>query len=296
MSDPEVDAACGKRRADTREADDGPQKQRRTLGGRHKCFVIDVSGSMEGGKLAVCKMAVLDEIERAPADTVFTLVSFSEDVHVHSCDQGRAEMRSAIASLDARGGTALFKAVGTAVRTALAKLDSTCESADSLVVTVLTDGDDNRCKYGFRQAEAKAEAKGLIERGGQVMLLQPGIGGDSGLAHKLGVPEAMALSFSNDMHHMRVALHAAHDASEMYYAQPPALRRAGSISFTSLQRADSISSEASIRTNAACISRIPTLIAPEVGAVPRLRRQSSYALLPSILAAKLTGGYEPKLC
>ena len=264
----------GGRRRNLEEGEEGaarPQKRRMHEERRHRCFVVDVSGSMRGGKLSVCKGAVLDEIESAPPGTVFTLISFSDAVTVHPC-ASQVNMRSTIASLEANGGTALYEATTAAVRASLAKLDSMGDAADSLVVTVLTDGFDNKSDPSA-EGLAKAEAEGLITRGGHVQLLQPG-GGNDELARKLGVPEGTALSFSNDMHHMRVALSAARRASEVYYALPPQLRRADSIRFTTLERRDSIASEASIRT-------MPTLIAPTLCVPPPLRRGQSFSLLSS---------------
>lgn len=233
-----------------------PAPKRKDEGGRrHKCYVIDVSGSMEGGKLSACKKAVREEVNASPASTIYTLVTFSDEVIVHELSS-RAELLAALGAIRAAGLTALFKAVGAAVEAARAALEWHGDPMSSLLMTVLTDGCDNQDPAGELQASAKAKVVELL-RSAQVLLLQPG--GDGALARKLGVPEATALTFSNDMHHMSVALEAARSVSEDYYAQPPSLRRAGSISFNTLQRqASFVASEGRASNPTPEISRVPT--------------------------------------
>lgn len=260
---------------------------------RHKCYILDISGSMAGGRLNACKASVREDIEHSLAPTVYTLVSFSDIVTVHEATTRDAVLNQ-LDALCADGLTALFQAVGNGIDAVLAKLEP---AASDLVVTVLTDGADNCDDDGSFEAGTKDKVKGLLEEGGQLLLLQPMAravvtpGVKRPVSERLGIPAATALAFTNDVQHMRVALNAARSVSEDYFAAQAAcpigrgLARPP-IGFSALQRSDSIDSTF---THPNAISRNPTidrlpgadLPIPmrRVHAAPMLSRSDSFASL-----------------
>ena len=92
-----------------------PAQQAKTHSGRdplHFCAVLDISGSMSGGKIDAAKRAVDDAVHRLQDGDVFSLVTFATDVRcplsAKRVDAGlRRIIRSSLGEIRAGGQTAL---------------------------------------------------------------------------------------------------------------------------------------------------------------------------------------------
>ncbi|KAM0889248.1 hypothetical protein ACQ4PT_027817 [Festuca glaucescens] len=114
--------------------------------------VLDVSGSMGGGKLALLKEAmgfVIDKL--GPADRL-SVVSFSDRVRrvtrlTRMSDAGKASTKLAVESLSAGGGTDILKGLDTAAKV----LDGRRYKNTVASVIILSDGQDtcNRWQSGY---------------------------------------------------------------------------------------------------------------------------------------------------
>jgi len=132
-------------------------------GGARKAvaFVIDVSGSMQGDKLVAAKHAVRCCIDLLDADTLFSVISFSnqakEVVRLTAATPAAKELgHQAVQRLEAGGGTAMSNAI-RAVKQEL-------QSAGNLIAysLFLTDGDNSKDDEGPLK-KAVEESKGIFQ-------------------------------------------------------------------------------------------------------------------------------------
>ncbi|MEM7801891.1 MAG: VWA domain-containing protein [Chloroflexota bacterium] len=112
-------------------------------------MVLDVSGSMEGGKITGLRDAAVQFVQQMGENDRLTLVPFAdrpvvwlESVQV---SQNLAEATQLIQGLEPRGGTALYDAIGFAGE----QIERSASPETANVVIVLTDGVDT-ASYNYR--------------------------------------------------------------------------------------------------------------------------------------------------
>lgn len=110
---------------------------------RQAMLVLDVSGSMQGSRLAAAKAAALSYALALPADVQVGLVSFSgRPSLVLAPTPDRAALRQALARVSAAGDTALYDAVLAALA-AFGKPDATSQRR----MLILSDGADTSSSH-----------------------------------------------------------------------------------------------------------------------------------------------------
>jgi len=124
-------------------------------------FVADVSGSMNGSKLALLKESLLDGSQYISSGNAIGLVAFSTDVSVLLPVKPfsvvhKAAFQSAARRLDADGSTAMYDAVGVALSMVLEYKKDHPDVRP--MVFVLTDGENNA---GAKFADAAPVIAGL---------------------------------------------------------------------------------------------------------------------------------------
>ena len=118
-------------------------------------FVADISGSMEGAPLLNLKASLKRAIGIIDSNTNVGLVTFSDGVNIavpiaKFDNNQRSYFSSAVKSLSAGGGTAMFDAVVVAQKMLM---DAKIRNPNTkLMLFVLTDGETNR-GYGFNDIE-----------------------------------------------------------------------------------------------------------------------------------------------
>lgn len=119
-------------------------------------LVSDVSGSMEGAKLADAKAAMkvfLDQIQgdQERVGLIVFSTNVREVVPLTQLKEGRAALESAIAGLSAGGQTSLLDAV----KLALIKLEDLHDSERINAIVVMTDGKENRSRTTLNELVAR---------------------------------------------------------------------------------------------------------------------------------------------
>jgi Ca-activated chloride channel family protein len=115
-------------------------------------MLIDVSGSMEGEKIANVRDAAAEFVQQMGEDDYLTIVAFSHELNViadyEPVGPARPQIVEAIERLDAFGDTALYDAIGMGA--GLIAERTTPDTTNALVV--LSDGQDTFSQqYGFNQ-------------------------------------------------------------------------------------------------------------------------------------------------
>lgn len=126
-----------------------PVSARRT----HIIFVLDGSGSMlQGKELTMAafndQLRIVQEASKEAGQTTVSLVVFSDTVKV-AVRYGELQSVQPLshANYHPEGGTALYDAIGKAIKMVI-KADGFGEPDTAFLVTVLTDGEENSsCKY-----------------------------------------------------------------------------------------------------------------------------------------------------
>ena len=106
-------------------------------------LVLDVSGSMSGDKLRQAKAATIAVIDVFARDDQVGLWSFATDVHrldpIDLVGSQRTQLKQSIESLEASGGTALYRATSEAIR----EVERTWDPNRINAVVLLTDGQNS---------------------------------------------------------------------------------------------------------------------------------------------------------
>jgi Ca-activated chloride channel family protein len=115
-------------------------------------MLIDISGSMRGGKLSSVQDAAVQFIEQMGKDDYISIIAFANETYLlveHlKVEEGRDQAIAAIRSLDAGGNTPLYDALGDGAMT----IDRQSTSQYSNALVVLTDGmDTGSVRYDFNQ-------------------------------------------------------------------------------------------------------------------------------------------------
>ena len=122
-------------------------------------LVVDTSGSMEGDKIELTRAALQSFAEQIRGDRDQAgLITFATSVHVRHplqplTDAGRAELRTAINQIQAKGNTALIDGVWQAY-TAL-QLQGDLEAINAIVV--MTDGQENHSEQSLASLRRRIE-------------------------------------------------------------------------------------------------------------------------------------------
>ena len=112
---------------------------------RTALIVLDTSGSMAGNGIAAAKAAADAFLTAVPADVAVGLLTFSDVPHlVVAPTADRNAVRSAVARLQAQGETALYDAIGLALKT--------IGPSGVRNILVLSDGGDTRSKTSLQSA------------------------------------------------------------------------------------------------------------------------------------------------
>jgi Ca-activated chloride channel family protein len=105
-------------------------------------MLLDVSGSMEGDKIANLRQAAAQFVDQMGQDDYITLITFSDSVVIFAehvqVSQWRNQVTSTIESLQASGNTALYDAIDVAA----AVIDRSTSSETANAIILLTDGLD----------------------------------------------------------------------------------------------------------------------------------------------------------
>jgi Ca-activated chloride channel family protein len=105
-------------------------------------MLLDVSGSMQGEKIANLRQAAVQFVNQMGNDDYLTLITFSDQpallLNHEKVSEARAQATRTIESLLANGGTALFDAIAEGAQA----IDRHTSSNVSNVMVVLTDGQD----------------------------------------------------------------------------------------------------------------------------------------------------------
>jgi len=120
-------------------------------------LVVDVSGSMaDNGKLESARGAATAFLDTLGARDSAAVVSFADNVNVvHAYSSDRDELKAALASLEAKGDTALYDAIGQT-----AQLQGALPQRRK-VLLILTDGGDTRSKISLEAAIDSARQAGV---------------------------------------------------------------------------------------------------------------------------------------
>ncbi len=115
-------------------------------------MLIDISGSMRGGKLSSVQDAAVQFIEQMGKDDYISIIAFANETYLlieHlQVEEGRDLAIVAIRSLEAGGNTPLYDALGDGAMT----IDRQSTSQYSNAIVVLTDGmDTGSTRYDFDQ-------------------------------------------------------------------------------------------------------------------------------------------------
>jgi tight adherence protein B len=114
-------------------------------------LAIDTSGSTAGNGIVAARAAANAFLDAVPADVAVGLVSFADTARVLAQPTtARGGLRTAIRGLQPKGNTALYDAVGLALRTA--------GQADVRTVVVLTDGRDDGSRTSLASATNAVKA------------------------------------------------------------------------------------------------------------------------------------------
>jgi len=115
-------------------------------------MLLDVSGSMLGGKLRAVQESAVQFVEQMGEDDFFTLIAFSNEplvlVEHAMVGESREMLKSLIRSLNAGGDTQLYDAIGEAALL----IANTTSTQTSNAIVVLTDGMDTASvRFNFNQ-------------------------------------------------------------------------------------------------------------------------------------------------
>lgn len=141
-------------------------------------LVADVSGSMQGAKLAQAQAAMLTFLEQIPGDIERVgLISFASSVQevvpLAAMGDNRGRLQSAIRNLAARGNTALLDAT----QRAYAQLQALNDAERINAVVVMTDGKENNSRITLSQLTQQVSAGN--QRGVQVIIFCVAYGDDA---------------------------------------------------------------------------------------------------------------------
>ena len=165
---------------------------------RNVVFVVDISGSMTGAKLALTKQAIITSLEALDANDYFALVAFETGVHVFRPNMQKGNNIEAaiewVSNLRTLGGTGMVAGLTTA---AAIGVDSPLSDA-SVDLLVISDGLPNEGSSTVADilVDIGAEADVL---GRQIRIFGVGIGADldqsllNGLAQQTGGEATFAL-------------------------------------------------------------------------------------------------------
>jgi len=112
-------------------------------------MLLDVSGSMDGGKIGSMREAAVQFVEQMGDDDLLTVIAFSHELDLLAMNQrvgpSRQMIIDAIEQLEANGDTALYDAIGEGALI----IEDTASPNFTNALVVLTDGVDT---YSFRYA------------------------------------------------------------------------------------------------------------------------------------------------
>lgn len=118
---------------------------------RTALIVLDTSGSMAGNGITAAKAAADAFLTSVPADVAVGLITFSDLPHVIVAPTtDRGAVRNAVSHLQAQGETALYDAIGLALKT--------IGSSGVRNILVLSDGGDTRSKTSLQAAASAVSA------------------------------------------------------------------------------------------------------------------------------------------
>jgi Ca-activated chloride channel family protein len=147
-------------------------------------MLLDVSGSMEGDKIASLRQAAAQFVNQMGEDDYITLITFSDSVVIFAehvqVSQWRNQVTSTIETLRATGNTALYDAIDVAATV----VDRTTSSDTTNAIILLTDGlDTASVQTTFDDA--------LLERAGAhnttVFTIAYGSDADENLLYRLAI-------------------------------------------------------------------------------------------------------------
>ena len=154
-------------------------------------LVVDVSGSMDGRKLADAKDALRSYLAQVQgAEERVGLIAFGNSANViHDLRQVgqegvRQDLDVSIDNLEARGNTALLDGVDLA----LVRLQDLADTARINAILVMTDGKENRSRIELNELVAKLERSATEGAGVRVVVFCIAYGGDA----DLGMLEAIS--------------------------------------------------------------------------------------------------------
>lgn len=115
-------------------------------------LLLDISGSMDGGKMENMRRAAIQFVEQMGQDDRLTLIAFSTEPTTYAqhvqVGSTRAEIIKTITSLQAGGDTALYDAIGLGSR--IITMNTSSQTSNALIV--LTDGmDTSSAEFSFDQ-------------------------------------------------------------------------------------------------------------------------------------------------
>ena len=115
-------------------------------------MLLDTSGSMRGNKMENMREAALQFVEQMGDDDYISIIAFSTEpemlVNHALVGESRSKVANAINSVQARGDTTLFDAIGDGATT----LEATGSPDTANALVVLSDGEDTRSyRYSFNQ-------------------------------------------------------------------------------------------------------------------------------------------------
>jgi tight adherence protein B len=121
---------------------------------RSALIVIDSSGSMAGSGLAAAKSAAGTFLDQVPPDVLVGVAGFADRPRLLVAPTlDRSSVRSALGRLRARGSTALYDALGLAVRR--------LGTEGSRTIVLLSDGADTISRTSLGRAEAQVRSSGV---------------------------------------------------------------------------------------------------------------------------------------
>lgn len=162
---------------------------------RRVVLLIDTSGSMAGAGIAGAKQAAKGYLAAAPQDVAIGLVSFADTAHLQVAPTlDRAAVTGAISSLTAKGETALYDGVRTALRSlgggALRNVVLLSDGADTVSTTKLPS-----LLPALRSSGAQLDAVAFRTNATAGAALQQMAGATSGRVLSAGDTTALAEAF-----------------------------------------------------------------------------------------------------
>lgn len=163
-------------------------------------LVVDRSGSMQGGKIAIARTAAMAVLDRLRADDVVACVVFDDHIDVlqeaaRASAEVKARLRAELSRVEARGSTALHEAWLTACRLIAPESPATNHLARCFLLT------DGLANVGLTDAEQIATQAGGVRANAGIGTSTFGIG----LDYDEGLLGPMAVAGGGQFHHLRTS-------------------------------------------------------------------------------------------